>query len=193
MSRTAAWCRVASEELGTSVSPREFLRNKLAQAGIGGDAVGMLTSADLDGYIDIEKSSSGFSARVIATVGMTNALRVGDLPSREIHAGTINLLCAVSARMTKEALIEAVSIAAEARTAAVLESGILSGETGLPATGTGTDCIVLAAPVAPLEAEPIEYAGKHTLAGSLIGQSVFEAIRAGTESWRIKNQNDSVF
>lgn len=187
MSRTAAWCQVATEELGTSVSPREFLRDKFARAGIAGDAVGMLTSADLDGYMDIEKSGSGVSARVIATVGMSNALRVGDPVRREVAAGTINLLCALSARMTKEALIEAMSIAAEARTAAVLESGILSGETGLPATGTGTDCMVLAAPVAPSEAEPIVYTGKHTLTGSLIGQAVFEAVRAGCQNWLAKH------
>ncbi len=49
-------------------------------------------------------------------------------------------------------------------------------EPGLAATGTGTDCIVIAAPSG---AEPLRYAGKHTLLGHLIGASVLEAVRSG--------------
>jgi adenosylcobinamide amidohydrolase len=109
-------------------------------------------------------------------VGVHNALRVGDAPRVAEPAGTINLLCQISRPLSKEAALEALSIATEARTAAVLESGIPSVESGKPATGTGTDCIVIAA---PQRGEALHYVGKHTPAGHLIGTSVLEAVRSG--------------
>lgn len=181
-----AWYQVQSEELKPPTNAKQFLRQQLEQTLMLGDAVGMITGADLDGYTDIEKRKVGLEVRTVATVDLGNALRVGD-PGQifsEEKVGTINLLCVISACLTKEAFVESLSIAAEARTAAVLESGIPSIETALPATGTGTDCIVIAASAARDGKELIEYAGKHTLLGSLIGQSVFEAVQAGAARFK---------
>ena len=172
---TIAWYRVTKEELKPPVDPKEFLKIRLAEASIPG-AVGLLTSADLDRYSDVEKTEEGDTVRSLATVGLANALRVGDLPHLAEPVGTINLLCQVSRPLSQEAFLEALSLAAEARTTALLESGVLSAETGKPATGTGTDCIVIAA---PRSGETANYVGKHTLLGHLIGSSVLEAVRSG--------------
>ena len=51
---------------------------------------------------------------------------------------------------------------------------------GIDATGTGTDCIVIAHP-GGLGAE--HYCGKHTDLGHLIGKHVREAVRKGVEEW----------
>ena len=174
---TIAWYRVTKDDLKPPVDPREFLKRRLAEESIP-HAVGLLTSADLDRYADIEKTGEDITVRSVATVGLANALRVGDLPRLREPVGTINLLCQISRPLSKEAFLEALSLASEARTAALLESAIPSPESGRPVTGTGTDCIVIAAPP---EGERLSYAGKHTLFGHLIGSSVLEAMRSGVK------------
>ncbi len=179
-----AWYAVDGRELTPPVDTRGFLVERLAERGISG-AVGLMTSSDLDRYVDVEKSADGRSVRVIATVGMGNALRAGDPASEGGGVGTINVVCAVSAALSEEALVEAIALVAEARTAAVLEAGIPSARSGLAATGTGTDCIVLAAAV---DGERIGFAGKHTLVGHLIGDAVGEAVRRGVASWKARRE-----
>lgn len=181
------WIQVSNEELALSIDPKQFLMAEL-QRYRAPDAIGMLTSADLRSYQRVEKSHDGISVECMATVGLTNALRIGDVPAQtSVRVGTINLLCAVSAPLSEETQLEALSLAAEARTTAVLESHILSSETGKPATGTGTDCIVMASPHLALEDPLITYAGKHTLLGSLIGQAVFEAVSLGIHEFKKKS------
>lgn len=62
----------------------------------------------------------------------------------KMPAGTINLLVHINNPLSVAAHIEAMSIAAEARTAAIIELGLTVG--GRAATGTGTDCIAVSAP-----------------------------------------------
>jgi adenosylcobinamide amidohydrolase len=175
-----AWRRVREIELNQCTNPQDFLAEKLHQENIT-EAVGLLTSANLDAYADVEKTFGPYAVRCIATVGMGNALCVGDLPTAPNHIGTINLLCQLSVPLSDGAFIEAVSIATEARTKAVLESNIQSRRSAQFATGTGTDCIVIAAVQGDGESK---YAGKHTIVGHLIGSSVFEAVRQGIASWK---------
>ena len=183
--KSVAWCHVKTEELTPPVNAKQFLQDRLTQNRLF-DVVGMLTSADLDTLIDVRKEQGILSARCIATVDMSNALRIGDPAKEIVRVGTINLLCAVSVPLSEEAHLEALSVAAEARTAAVLEARIESIETALPATGTGTDCIVVTAPGRETaeEGEIIKYAGKHTVLGHLIGSSVLEAVKRGLEGWK---------
>jgi adenosylcobinamide amidohydrolase len=74
-------------------------------------------------------------------------------------------------------MTEALQLAVEARVAALYEAGVMSVRSAAIATGTGTDCIVVAAPVAALRdrADAIVYCGKHTLPGELIGQAVMRS------------------
>jgi adenosylcobinamide amidohydrolase len=177
------WCEVRNDELRPPVDPERLLRARLAAASLPG-AVGLLTSADLSRRVVVERASGGWRARCVATVGLGNALRAGDPPGPAGRIGTINLVCQLSVPLSEPALIEAASIAAEARTAAVLEAGIASRRSGRPATGTGTDCIVLAAPEAP---GGDRYAGKHTALGHLVGASVYGAVRRGVAGWLRRN------
>lgn len=172
------WVEVRDEELRPPVDPAAFLRARLAEAGRP-DAVGLLTSRALSRFATSERAARGETARCVATVGLGNLLRAGD-PVSPARVGTINLACRLSFPLSELALVEAVSIAAEARTAAVLEAGLPSRVSGAAGTGTGTDCIVVAAPAAP---EGAPYAGKHTLAGHLIGATVEEAVRRGVAGW----------
>jgi hypothetical protein len=89
-----------------------------------GDAVGMITSRDLARF-RLETACSGrISATCLATVGLTNAERVGTrLNAPDAKPGTINLAVITDAALTDTALIELSSIATQARTAAVMDHG----------------------------------------------------------------------
>jgi len=181
--RTVAWYQVEERELRPPVDPRRFLRQRLEESGMA-EAVGLLTSRSLDSYVDVERSYGSWSARCIATVGLGNALRVGDPPGPTGRIGTVNLLCSISGALSANALIEVLSLASEARTAVILEARVPSGVSGLAATGTGTDCIVVSAAA---DGVALEYAGKHTVVGHLIGAAVTEAMRRGVEVWKEEN------
>lgn len=139
------------------------------------DAVAMMTSREVATF-RLEAASLGRSmAQCLATVGLSNALRVNHAgPSAPI--GTINLLVVTNTPLLDTGLIEALSIATEARTAAVMDHGpmLTTGQ----ATGTGTDCIVVAAPPGDQQ-----FAGLHTDVGQSVGAAVYAAISAGTQHW----------
>ncbi|MDP3921558.1 MAG: adenosylcobinamide amidohydrolase [Candidatus Omnitrophota bacterium] len=178
-----AWYRVTGQDLKPPVDPRELLRDRLREKGWT-DAVGLLTSADLERYVDVRKTDGDRTVRCIGTVGLSNAVRVGDRVERPSVVNTINLLCEVSVPLTDAARLEAMTIVTEARTVAVLEAKLPSIQSGFPASGTGTDCIVVASAVGP---NMEKYAGKHTRLGALIGRVALETMTLGIEKWREVN------
>jgi len=173
------WHEVRDDELLPSIDPVRLLRRRMADRGLS-TSVGLLTSRDLGRHVVAEQRYGGVSAQVVATVGLGNALRVGDAPGGPGHPGTINILCRVSEPLSPSAQIEALSLVAEARSMVLLEALVGSGRSGLPSTGTGTDCIVLASPVA---AGKTRYAGKHTAVGHVVGAAVVKALRRGVAAW----------
>jgi adenosylcobinamide amidohydrolase len=174
------WRQVAERDLRPPVDPARWLRNKMREAGIE-DAVGLLTSRDLDAWVEATSECAGVRAHCVATVGLGNALRAGDPPGPFARIGTINILCRIDAPLAREGLLEGLAIATEAKAAAVLEAGVVSRRSGLPATGTGTDCVVIAAPPGR---DVAHYAGKHTGIGAVIGASVRDAVSAGVRACR---------
>jgi adenosylcobinamide amidohydrolase len=179
--RVVAWHEVEGAELAPPIDAGQLLAERLAARGLGG-AVGLLTARRLDRHVRAISRRDGVTAEVVATVGLGNQLRVGDPPEieRAAAAGTINILCRLSTPLSPAGALEALSIAAEARTVAVREAAVPSQRTGRFATGTGTDCIVIAAPIG----EPgATHAGKHTAIGHVIGAAVAEAIAQGVEGW----------
>lgn len=174
-----AWYFLRLEELTESLDAGAYFREALRDRGLE-QAVGLLTSRRAGAYVHGSAECEGIGCETVATVGLSNALRAGDPLLEATAAGTINLVCRISVPLTPEAGLEALSLAAEARTAAILESGTASRVSGLPATGTGTDCIVVAHPAAG----PVHrYAGKHTAIGRAVGQSVYGVIRRGAALW----------
>ena len=147
--------------------------------------MGLLTSCDLDSWVEANAEAGPARAHCVATVGLGNALRVGDPPGPFARIGTINLLCSVDAPLQAEALLEALAVATEAKTVAVLENGVASRRTGLAATGTGTDCVVIASPLGPGRAP---YAGKHTEVGAAIGAAVRDAVDRGARAWKAQRK-----
>ena len=173
------WREVRDADLPEGLDVRRWLRAELAARGAG-DAVAMLTSRDLSAFETATATAGAVRARCVATVGLSNAERIGSRLDRAGRGwGTINVAAALSAPLSRAAQIVALSIAAQARTAAVIEAGH-SLPTGI-ATGTGTDCIAIAAP-----AGRAPYAGMHTAAGEALGRAVYDAVRAGARVWMEK-------
>jgi adenosylcobinamide amidohydrolase len=177
--RAVAWRRVGERTLRPPVDAAQWLRARMRAEALA-DAVGLLTSCDLESWVQSKSDQGGAQAHCVATVSLGNALRAGDPPGAGARLGTINVLCRVDVALTTEALLEALAIATEAKTAAVLEAPAVSRRSGRRATGTGTDCVVIAAPLGPGRAS---YAGKHTAVGAVIGAAVLDAVRRGAREW----------
>lgn len=176
VSDVIAWRFLERDEIRDIADPAAWLREELSRAGMPG-AVGLLTSRRRHQYVD---AGAGSPCRAIATVGLSNALRAGDPAVSLAATGTINLACIVNARLTEEAVLEALALASEARAAAMLSAAVPSIVSGKPASGAGTDCIVIAH---PLDGEAERYCGKHTALGAAIGAGVEEAIARGVAEW----------
>jgi len=160
-------------------APRAYLARVIRAAGQDPRrTVALMTGAEVARVGHALATRDGVSAGAWCTAGFSNALRAGDRATVfSTHAGTINLIVVVNRPLTRAAMVEAVQIATEARVLAVLEAGIRSVRSGAPATGTGTDCVAIAAPVRAtargVRAE--RYCGKHTLLGELIARAVLES------------------
>src|SRR5262249_36698794 len=109
-----------------------------------------------------------------------NALAAGDHPGPVHRVGTVNLLVQLSRPLSDNALVECIALAAEARTAALLQLHVPSRRSFRSATGTGTDCIVVAAPEGP---GGERYPGKHTALGAALGRAVRDATARGGRRW----------
>lgn len=174
---TIAWLEVSEADLPIGVDPAALLRERLTTAGYG-DAVQMMTSRDVIKHHQAVRQSGEATGFCLATVGLANAGRVGADTPHSGQAGTINLVAHIDQPLDEAGLIEALSIATEARTAAVIDLGWTRD--GLVVTGTGTDCIAVACPVAD---QRETYAGLHTDAGRAIGGAVYDAVLAGGREW----------
>ena len=172
------WIEVRNSDLGIAIDPHAFLKARLAEAGLP-HALAFMTSRDIRRHQFCQRQVDGIAAACLTTVGLSNGERVG---SRKApgppHVGTINTLLHVSVPLSDGAMVEALSIVAQARTTAILDSW--RAERGTAITGTGTDCIVVAS---PCQGEPLAFAGLHTAVGEAIGGAVYDATRTGAEQW----------
>jgi adenosylcobinamide amidohydrolase len=174
--RHILWREVRDADLPRDFDVDGWFRRELA-ARDRAQAVGLLTSRNIDAFDLAEHTADGIHARAVATVGFSNAERIGTRLDRgDKDWGTINVAVQVDTGLTDAALIETLSIATQARTAAVMDAGY-----DLPtgrATGTGTDCIAVAAPEGD-----VAFAGLHTAVGEAVGAAVFEAVSRGARVW----------
>jgi len=166
------WREVRDADLTETFDAVGWLAAEVAPA----EAVAMLTSRNVERHLHRRVEVGSVVAEAVVTIGLSNAERVGFRRGVTGGVGTINVAVAVSAGLTMAARIEAMTIAASARTAAVLDASV-EIETGL-ATGTGTDCIVVVSPEGACS-----FAGMHTEVGEAIGAVVYSAVSDGVAHW----------
>ncbi len=136
------------------------------------------TGADMDHLSYAEAESDGLLAGVLATAGVKgNAMRTSADSGDYVEPGTINLIILTNRALTAGAMSRALITATEAKTAALEDLDIRSSYSGLPATGTGTDNILVASGTGPAA----DLTGGHARLGELIAratrQAVLEAIQ----------------
>jgi adenosylcobinamide hydrolase len=134
-------------------------------AGVG---VVMFTGANVRG---VQRATDG-GVRAEATVGLTHptwAADDDDAVSVAPAAGTINIVALLPVRLAPAALLNALCTATEAKTQALLDAGV-------PGTGTASDAVTIACPVAGVE-EP--FGGPRSTWGARLARAVHAAVRAG--------------
>ena len=181
--RRIVWREVRNADLPAGFDALSWLKRDMLDAGHG-EAVGLMTSRNIERHHFREARVERQSAACLATAGLSNAERVGRRQGFRPKAGTINLLVQTGGSLSDAAMIEALSIAVEARTLAVLEAGFATGPDGAAATGTGTDCVVIASPIAiPTGGDEAVFAGLHTALGEAVGAAVLAAMRVAVGEW----------
>ncbi len=174
------WREVRDDDLGPGLDVESWLSGELSRSGRTGPC--FLTSRDIGAHFIGHSPAGDASVDVVATVGLSNAERIGHHERGPGPFGTINVLATVTAPLTDGALVEALSLVVEARTAAVIEGGpdLPTGR----ATGTGTDCVLVAcASSADRATGAAEHAGKHTEIGRALGSAVRDSVALAVDGW----------
>lgn len=121
--RHILWREVRNADLPPDLDACDWLAGELAARQASG-AVAFLTSRTITKYVTRSAQVGEVRADAVVTIGLSNAERIGTRLDRRGHDwGTINIALRLSAGLTPVALIEAMSIVAQARTAAVMDAG----------------------------------------------------------------------
>ena len=183
--RRILWREVRNADLPLDLDLDAWLASELAARGAEYE-VTFLTSRDIRTFTQSTASVGNVTALAIATVGFSNAERVGHRVDRSAKDwGTVNVALYLDQGLTEAARLEAMSIVVEARTAAIMDA-----ELALPpgrATGTGTDCVAVAAPTGT-----IRFAGLHTEIGEAVGRAVYDAVWQGAQDWLASNRKGDI-
>ncbi len=156
------------------VSPEETLRIFTENLNYRGTTVGLMTAASMETFTLQKKNFAGSEIAVLITAGVSNARRAGDEADYIDRPGTINIIVYFSGSLTPAAMTEAIMIITEAKCAALQELKTVSTLSGKTATGTGTDSTVV---ISGNGEDKIEYCGKHTLPGEIIGKLVIDTLK----------------
>ena len=170
-------------------SPQHTLTQYCDNANWTGNSVGMMTAASMDSFRMAKESVQDIDIVVLVTAGLSNPRRAGDRAEYRIMAaeskeiGTINIIMITSAILTGAAMVEALLIITEAKTAALQDAGIMSPISNKIATGTGTDSVAVVSGHGP---DTVNYCGKHVLFGEMLGRMVTDTVTSSI-TWDLTN------
>jgi adenosylcobinamide amidohydrolase len=181
---------IASGVAGGGLGPRQWVLNaqvpggynrmdpaahiaELASGfGLEGPGVGLLTAASVTDVAECADEGVQVAATVGLRVPTWAAVPAGSVDPELApiwQPGTINILVSLPVALTDAAYVNAVITATEAKTQALLEAGI-------QATGTASDAICIAAPIA---GDPEDFAGPRSVWGARIARAVHASVHAG--------------
>lgn len=158
-----------------------------ATAHLPGPTVGMMTAAPVARFQDVGHGA----ARVVATVGLghpTAAASTRPAPGRPAasprasigsHPGTINLFVVLAVPLSEAGLAGALQTAVEAKAQALTAAHVRARNADAPATGTASDALAVACPVAFTSREAVAFAGPATGHGADLAQAVYHAVWLG--------------
>ncbi len=162
--------------------PVQNARQAASRLDLRGTVVGMMVRNDI-GFHTITAVDGDLHASVISTVDRSALASVGDpvavSDSQElsVYPTAINIILITNYHFTQEAMLEAISIATEAKTRAIYELS-LHGKSGQLATGGETDCIAIATGIE----RRYTHCRKDSRWGELIGRASLECMRKALTS-----------
>lgn len=136
----------------------------------------IFTGADMDDLAIVTKTWKDIKVTALVTAGAeSNAVRTGQDEGAFYEPGTINIIVLSSRALSEAGAARAMITVTEAKTAALWDLDVRSSQTPLvnPATGTGTDSIIL---VAGGKGRPVDYTGGHGKIGEVMAEAVYEAV-----------------
>jgi len=156
----------------------------------------MATAANMQCAVLGRAAEGDLAVTVAATAGVLgNATRAGDRAGwveceegcrargaasetapPERGAGTIITLVFINQPCTPACLVRAATLVTEGKSAAVLDLRVPSLQSSALATGTGTDQLAIAAPLAREGEWERQWAGGHNLLGELLGHATHQAV-----------------
>ncbi len=146
-------------------------------------AVGLMTAVPMSQVVVVRDQQDRISLECFCTVGVTNAVSAGEpvgqtggQPASD-RVGTINIVLITSATLSGAAMVGAVQVATESKTAVLRDNRVPSAGCNRLATGTGTDAVVVAS--GRSGTVKLTYSGTHTILGSMIGRLVTQAVQEG--------------
>jgi ABC-type Fe3+-hydroxamate transport system substrate-binding protein/adenosylcobinamide amidohydrolase len=139
------------------------------------DTVFLSTGADLKCLAVERAADQGLTAYALVTAGVaSNAMRASRDRGLYREPGTINVIVLTNRRLTPRAMARAVITVTEAKTAALQDLDVRSSyRPRWPATGTGTDNLIVVQGAGPRA----DLTGGHTLLGQLLAQAVYRGVR----------------
>ena len=165
------------------LEPQAYLSALVQSLGVESPTVGLMTGVLMDRLVRTTLQVDAVRLECFATVGLSNALAVGDPATYSEQPGTINIIVACNHPLAPPALVEAVQIVTEAKVQALYAAKIRSTVSDTFATGTGTDCVAVACPPG---APTYQYCGKHTHLGELLGRVVGQTMEEGLRRAGVK-------
>ncbi|HEX5528628.1 MAG TPA: adenosylcobinamide amidohydrolase [Methylomirabilota bacterium] len=113
------------------------------RVGVPGPWVGLLTGARTERAAMAEEAIAHLSALAVTTVGLSNPVAAGHSPIAAWAPSTINTVVVVDADPEPAALVNAIITATEVKGLALRAAGLVV-ESGVAASGTSTDAVVIA-------------------------------------------------
>lgn len=190
-----------------SKDPAEYMRESCLAWGYDpANTVGLITAAKLSHLSLQERHGDEFDLLCATTAGTTNAARAGvpravfssymtmeedgrngnEAAAMPQKPGTINTVIVLEAQLTDAAVWNLLMVAAEAKAAALADLHIQDPETGLVATGTTTDTVVIAVLNRGTYHRKHLYGGTATTIGSAVGQLVYETVYESVQTQKEK-------
>jgi len=118
--------------------PETALADYSCSLGLSGRVVGMMTSARMSSFRQVELRAQQAVVSVLVTAGLSNAKRAGETAEwRSIgeaapETGTINIILLTNLILTPAAMVEATMVVTEAKTVALTQLNIISPQAGNP-------------------------------------------------------------
>ena len=137
-----------------------------------------------------EQAAEGLRVTVLATAGVKgNAMRASLDQGLFVEHGTINQIVLTNRTLSPAAMTRCLITATEAKTAVLEDLDIRSSYTGVAATGTGTDNVLVVSGHGPTAS----MSGGHTKLGELVARASYAAVRQAVENSNRLFANRDIF